>query len=259
MRRTALVTGATAGIGAGFAHRLAADSYDLVLVARDADRLRRQAIEIADRYGVGAEALPADLTADDGCAAVAARLADPLRPIDFLVNNAGISINRPFLASTIDEQERLLRLNVRAVLHLTHAALPGMVERGQGAVINVSSVAGWAVRAGSTYPASKAWVTSFSESVAASVRPFGVRVLALCPGYTRTEFHDRAAIEMSALPRWLWLDVDQVVREGMRDLRRGATVSVPSWRYKIAVLGARHLPRGLVGRTAGSPRPRSDE
>jgi short-subunit dehydrogenase len=255
VRRTALVTGATAGIGAAFARRLAADGYDLVLVARDGDRLDRVAKELTSEYGVAVETLPADLVTDEGCTAVADRLADRARPISMLVNNAGKSLNMSFLRSTVADQEQLLRLNVHAVMRLTHAALPGMVSRGHGAVVNVSSVAGWAVRAGSTYPASKAWVTSFSLSVDRAVRPDGVRVMALCPGYTHTEFHQRAGIDMSQLPERLWLDADQVVDAGLRDLRAGRSVSVPSWKYKVSVFGMRYLPRSLTARVAGSPKP----
>jgi uncharacterized protein len=138
-------------------------------------------------------------------------------------------------------------LNVRAVLRLTHAVLPGMVERRHGGVVNVSSVSAFAAAMpGSTYPAGKAWVTNFSESMAGLVAPFGVRVMALCPGYTRTEFHDRAGIDMSKTPNWLWLDADKVVAEGMRDLRYGKVVSVPDWRYKGLVFAMRHLPRPLL-------------
>ena len=227
-RPLALVTGATAGIGAAFARRLARDGYDLVLVARDAPRLAAIAAELVSTYQVTAEPVAADLSTDDGCALVEERLKT--YPFDLLVNNAGFSLNRPFLRSTPADEERLLRVNVHAVMRLTLAALPGMAERRRGAVINVSSVAGFApLMPGSTYPASKAWVTNFSESVALAVRPYHVRVMALCPGYTRTEFHERAGIDVSRLPRWLW-----------------RSISVPGWQYKVAVFGMRHLPRGLV-------------
>jgi len=243
-RPTALITGATAGIGAAFARRLAADGHDLVLVARDERRLASAAAELSARHGTTVETLTADLATDDGCAGVEKRLGER---VDVLVNNAGISLNRPFLRSTVQDEERLLRLNVHAVMRLTLAALPGMTQRLRGAVINVSSVAGFgAVMPGSTYSATKAWVTNFSESVGQSVRPFDVRVMALCPGYTRTEFHARAGINMSKTPDWMWLSADDVVRDALRDLRKGCSVSVPDWKYKIAVFGLRHLPRGLL-------------
>ncbi|MFG2010968.1 SDR family NAD(P)-dependent oxidoreductase [Micromonospora sp. NPDC048868] len=244
--RWALITGATAGIGAAFARRLAADGWHLVLVARDADRLAATAAELTGRHGREVETLPADLSTDDGCATVERRLAEG-PPIELLVNNAGISLNTPFLRSSAEDEARLLRLNVHAVLRLTLAALRPMTERRRGAVINVSSVAGFGVvMPGSTYSASKAWVTNFSESVGQSARPFDVRVMALCPGYTRTEFHERAGINMSKTPEWMWLRADDVVDEALRDLRKGKLVSVPAWKYKLAVVGLRHAPRRLL-------------
>jgi uncharacterized protein len=254
-RPTALITGASSGIGAAYARLLAAEGYDLVLVARDAERLGRLADELTGQHGTEALTLPADLATESGCAAVEARLR--AEPVDVLVNNAGMSLNRPFLKSSVELEENLLRLNVHAVMRLTLAALTGMVERGRGDVINVSSVSGFgAVMPGSTYPASKAWVTNFSESVAQSVRRYGVRVLALCPGYTRTEFHQRAGINMSKIPRWMWLDADDVAREGLRDLRKGKLVSIPSWKYKLAVFGMRHTPRRLLQAAARDTRGR---
>ena len=244
---TALVTGATAGIGAAFADRLAAEGHDVVLVARDEGRLRAAAHELRGRYNVLVDVLPADLSTEEGQAAVAARLADPDRPVEVLVNNAGFSLNTSFLRSTVDDEERLLRLNVNAVMRLTHAALGGMTSRRRGAIINVSSVAGFGVAMpGSTYPASKAWVTSFTESVAMSAARFDVRLMALCPGYTRTGYHERAGVDMSRLPGWLWLDSDELVRDALRDLRRGKVVSVPDWKYKIVAFSLRHLPRRMI-------------
>jgi len=245
--RSAVITGATSGIGAAFARLLAQESYDLVLVARDAARLEKHAKQLGDEYNVTVEVLPADLSTDEGCEFVANRLADPERPVDLLVNSAGISLNTSFLRSTAEQESHLLRLNVHAVMRLTLAALPPMVRRRKGAIVNVSSVSGFgAAMPGSTYPATKAWVTNFTESVALSVSSFGVRVMALCPGYVRTEFHQRAGINMSKTPNWLWLDADALVRDALRDLRRGKVVSVPNWKYKVAAFGLRHLPRPLL-------------
>jgi len=257
-RPTALVTGATSGIGAAFARRLAEDGYDLVLVARDAERLGASAAELTGRYGTTVATLPVDLATDEGCVAVERRLADASKPIDLLVNNAGISLNRSFVRSSVEDESRLLRLNVHAVLRLTLAALGAMTGRRHGAVINVSSVAGFGVvMPGSTYSASKAWVTNFSESVGQSARPLGVRVMALCPGYTRTEFHDRAGINMSKTPEWMWLRADDVVRDALRDLDRDRMVSVPDWKYKLVVFGLRHAPGRLWRAVARDTRGRT--
>ncbi|HEX6871747.1 MAG TPA: SDR family oxidoreductase [Micromonosporaceae bacterium] len=255
--QTALVTGATAGIGAAFARHLAQRGHDLVLVARDASRLELTAKELADQHRIGVEVLPADLSTGSGQNTVSVRLEDGHRPIGLLINNAGLSLNTPFLRSTPDKEALLLNLNVHAVMRLTLAALPGMVTRREGAIINVSSVSGFgAAMPGSTYPATKAWVTNFSESIALSVATFGVRVMALCPGYVRTEFHQRAGIDMSKTPEFLWLDATKVVRDAMRDLRRSRVVSVPSLKYKVAAFGLRHLPRSVLQRVARDTRGR---
>lgn len=256
-QRRALVTGATAGIGAAFARQLAALGHHLILVARDEARLAALAEELRASAGGSTTVLPADLSTVEGCRRVEARLRDIEDPVDLLVNSAGISLNRAFLRSTPEDEERLLHINVTAVMRLTLAVLPGLVDRGHGGVINVSSVSGFAAAMpGSTYPASKAWVTNFSESVALSVKPFGVHVLALCPGYTRTEFHQRAGINMAKTPEWMWLDADAVARDGLRDLSRGKMISVPSWKYKAAVFGMRHAPRRLLQRAAKDTRGR---
>lgn len=239
----ALVTGATAGLGRAFAGRLAEAGWNLVLVARDAQRLEQAAKELR-RYAVDVDVLPADLNDDNDLGIVERRLGDDAEPVDMLVNNAGFAIRRDFLASTLEDEDRLLRVLVRAVLRLTHVAVHAMVRRGQGVVINVSSVAGFVPQ--STYNAAKAYVTTLTESVATDVRGTGVHVLALCPGYTHTEFHDRAGIDKSNMPGVLWLDVDRVVDAAFADLGRGRVVSVPSLRYKLVAAGARLAPRSLV-------------
>jgi short-subunit dehydrogenase len=241
---TALVTGATAGIGNAFARRLAAEGRDLVLVARDRERLDALMRQLTAERGVDVEVLPADLATMKGCAAVEARLADQDRPIDLLVNNAGFALNRPFLASPIEDEERLLDVLVRAVLRLSHAAGRAMQARGRGEILNVSSVSGFIAEG--TYSAHKAWVTVFSEALDGQLRSHGIRVMALCPGFVRTEFHQRADIDMSDVPGFLWLDADELVADALRDLRRGRTVSVPDARYKVLTSLARHAPRRLV-------------
>lgn len=254
---TALITGATAGIGAAFARQLAKTGHDLVIVARDAQRLDATAQRLRAEHGVSVEVLAADLSTEEGRERVAPQIEAEEGSLDLLVNNAGLSLNTPFLRSTPEKEAALLGVNVHAVMRLTLAALPGMVRRRRGAVINVSSVAGFgAAMPGSTYPASKAWVTNFSQSVALSVAPFGVRVMALCPGYVRTEFHQRARIDMSKTPEWLWLDADKLVLAALSDLRRGKLVSVPSAKYKVAVFGLRHLPSALLRRVARDTRGR---
>jgi len=255
--RTALITGATAGIGAAFARRLAADGYALVIVARDAQRLASTAEALTAGHGTTVDIIQADLSTEEGRERVAARLSDEQRPVDLLVNNAGLSLNTSFVLSTPEREATLLGVNVHAVMRLTLAVLPGMVRRRSGSVINVSSVSGFAAAMpGSTYPASKAWVTNFTESVASSVAGFGVRLMALCPGYVRSEFHGRAGIDMSKTPNFLWLDADELVRDAMRDLKRGKVISVPSWKYKTVVFAMRYLPRGLLQRAARDTRGR---
>jgi len=248
----ALVTGATAGIGAAFARRLAVEFHDLVLVARDAERLAATAAALRSEHGIEVEVIDADLATDEGCAAVEARLADTERPVDVLVNNAGIGLKNSFLRNTVEDEERMLRINVRAVMRLTHAALPVMVARGRGDVINVSSIASFGPTApGSSYSAAKAWVTNFSESMHVAVRAKGVRVVALCPGFVRTEFHQRAEIPTRSIPDRLWLDADSVARVALADLRRGRAISTPSWQYKVLGGLVRHVPRPLFRRVIG--------
>jgi len=237
---TALVTGATAGIGNAFVRRLAADRFDLVLVSRDSERLEGLAEELRTAYGVDVEVLVAELADDDGCRTVEARLDDRDRPVDLLVNNAGFSVNRRFVTGDVEDEERMLRVLVRAVLRLTRAALPGMVERRYGVVINVSSVAGFVPQG--TYSAAKAWVTSFTQGLAADVGASGVQMLALCPGFTHTEFHERAGIDMRRTPDWLWLQADDVVSDAFAALDRGHVVCVPGLQYKTIVGVARRLP-----------------
>lgn len=239
---TAVVTGATSGIGLAFARQLTAAGYDVVLVARDVDRLETVATELGSRHQT--EVLPADLSTSSGIDLVEERLRDHAHPVDLLINNAGFALRRPFLANDIADEERMLDVLVRAVLRLTIAALPGMLERGHGAVVNVSSISTYVPRG--TYSAAKAYVTTFTEAVAGRLAGTGVRAMALVPGFVRTELHDRAGIDMSALPSYLWLDADHLVRVALRDLARGKTVSVPGAFYKVFAVVMPRLPRRAV-------------
>ncbi len=242
----ALITGATAGLGRSFADALAARGHSLVLVARTQDRLAQVATEITGRYGVAVDVLPADLADREQVDAVARRLADPDHPVEVLVNNAGFGVKEGFLSDSVADEQRLIDVLVTAVMRLSHAALPGMVARGSGQLINVSSVAGWIT--GSTYSAAKAWVTVFTEGVAGDLAGTGVSATAVCPGFVRTEFHQRAEMNMAGVPEWMWLSADDVVAAALRDADRGKVVSVAGRQYEALSLAAQYLPRPLVRR-----------
>ncbi|WP_411104506.1 SDR family NAD(P)-dependent oxidoreductase [Streptomyces sp. cmx-4-9] len=243
---TVLITGASAGLGAAFARAFAAKGCSLVLVARDKDRLASVAAALGREYGTACEVLPADLLDAADREAVAERLADPARPVDVLVNNAGFGLPAPFPYSPFEDEERMLDLLVKVPLRLTHAVLPGLRARRRGAVLNVSSVAG--LLPTGTYGAAKAWVTAFSESLRVDMEPYGVRVLAVVPGFTRTEFQERAGMDTSALRDAVWLEPEAVVDRALRDLALRRPVSVTGLRYRAYALAARHLPRTFVAR-----------
>jgi hypothetical protein len=243
-RTTALITGASAGLGAEFARQLAAQGNNLVLVARDQARLQATASDLEQRYGIRAEVLPADLTDDGGVAAVVGRLTAAERPVGVLVNNAGTGLLHSFENNEISEEKRHLKLHVETATELAHAVLPGMLERGSGRIINVASVAAFVPRG--TYSAAKAWLLSFSRWANLAYGPRGVKVTAVCPGLTHTEFHDRMGMDKSVAPSWTWLTAGRVVREGLADNLRGKAVCIPSKRYKVLVAGARVLPDRLV-------------
>lgn len=254
---TALVTGASSGIGAAFAKRLAADGYGLVLVARNESRLLDARAELLALGAPDVEVLPADLTDTLQRHTICARLADDSRPVDLLVNNAGMGLGVGFLRATEEQLRQQLDLNVTAVMLLTHATLPGMVARGHGGVVTISSVAGMVPGRGSAYGASKAWATSFSESIGLAVRGKGVRMLAVCPGYVRTEFHERAGIKGHGIPDFMWLQADSLVKECLEDVDRGKVISIPGPQYKLAATALRVLPRPIVrgGKLARKHRP----
>ncbi|MER6994614.1 SDR family oxidoreductase [Streptomyces sp. NPDC000410] len=242
---TALITGATAGIGAAFARRLAADGHDLVLVARATKRLQEQATELHDRHGIEAEVLTADLAEEDGITAVEARLGDRKRPVDLLVNNAGFGNKGRYLEVSMADELRMLKVHCEAVLRLTSAAAEPMRERGRGGVVNVASVAAFVPRG--TYGASKAWVVQFTQGAAKDLAGTGVRLMALCPGFVRTEFHERAGMGTDNIPGWMWLDADKLVAAAVADLARGKTLSIPDPRYKALMGVTKLVPRNLLG------------
>jgi len=248
-RPTAVVTGPTSGLGRLFALRLAERGHDLVLVARDEGRLKGLADELEASYGVTAEVLVADLTDRAQLATVEARLADPERPVDLLVNNAGFGLKRRFLDNTVEQEQAHLDVLVTAPMRLCHAALGPMVERGTGGIINVSSVAGFQPRG--TYSAAKAYVNRFGEWAAHEYAGRGVRVMTLCPGFTRTEFHQRMDVRRETVPRVLWLDAERVVDQALADFDRGRALSVPSKRYRAIVAVSRHLPAPVMQRFQG--------
>ncbi|GAB3942966.1 SDR family oxidoreductase [Kribbella albertanoniae] len=241
---TALITGPTAGIGRAFADKLAREGYDLVLVSRDEARLKEVAAEITQQYGVGCEVLAADLTDRDELARVEERFRSG--PVEVLVNNAGFGQKKPFWANPIEAEEKQLDLLVRVVLRLTHAAVLPMIERGSGAVINVSSVAGFLQRG--SYSAHKSWVTNFSAGLAIELHARGVAVMALCPGFVHTEFHERMGMDKTVIPSFMWLDATELVDAAWKDVMRGKAISIPSRRYKLIAAAARYTPRTLIAR-----------
>ncbi|WP_189039249.1 SDR family NAD(P)-dependent oxidoreductase [Streptomyces daqingensis] len=247
---TALITGATAGLGAAFARRLARDGHDLVLVARDEERLREQAAAMHDRYGVNASVTVADLSTEEGISTVEERLTDQARPVDLLVNNAGFANRDTFLKVPVEDELTMLKVHCEAVLRLTSAAAGSMRDRGRGGVVNVASLAAFVPRG--TYGASKAWVVQFTQGVAKDLAGSGVRLMALCPGFVRTEFHKRAGMDAGSVPGWMWLDADKVAGAAVKDLARGRTLSIPGVRYKALMGAANLLPRSVLARASSS-------
>jgi short-subunit dehydrogenase len=245
----ALVTGGTSGIGAAFARNLAARGYDLVLVARKADALESMAAELR-ALGRTVEVMSADLADRAAVSRVAARLEDPERPIDMLVNNAGFSVHTALTDPDVSAHDLGFEVMCRAVLVLSGAAARGMMPRGTGAIVNVSSTAGF-ITMGS-YSAIKAWVTSFTEGLAVELKGTGVTVTALCPGWVHTAFHERAGVSTSKIPNSLWVDAEVLVESALRDVDRGKVISIPTIRYRILIWLARHAPRSAIRSISGS-------
>jgi short-subunit dehydrogenase len=240
----ALVTGATAGIGESFSRLLAGNNYNIVLVARDLPRLQERATALEAKFGISTHVIQADLATDDGCLKVEKYIAE--NQIDVLINNAGFGTNKAFTMSALEVEQQLLDVLVRTPMRLMHVALPLMKARDNGIIINVSSVAGYI--AGGSYSAAKSYLTVLSESLNTELSATNVKVSALCPGFTRTEFHQRGKMSMTGLPNFLWLNSDRLVEQSWRDALKGKAVSIPGWQYKLLVLIVETIPRSIVRR-----------
>jgi uncharacterized protein len=247
-RPLAVVTGATAGIGREFCEQLAARQHDLLVVARDGNRLEALRKDLESRHGVTVDVFPADLSVDDDVARLTGVLAAAPR-LSLLVNNAGFGTRGALADASPARQEAMVRLHTLAPMRLTQAVLPGMLRNRTGAVVNVSSAASFIYSAGNVnYCATKAYLTSFSEGLAAELKGTGVRVQALCPGFTRSEFHQRMDADVTHLPGWMWMSAPQVVRASLGNLQRGGpVVCIPGIRYKLAVAILRLVPRAWLG------------
>ena len=249
---TSLITGASAGIGTAFASQLAARGDAVVLVARDGERLESLAKELGTRYGVATEVIVADLTDPSQLATVEARLADRDQPVDVLVNNAGFGTNGRLHELDRDTEAREVNLNVVALVRLTHAALGPMVERGRGGVLNVSSLAGGQPTPGNaTYGATKAFVSSFTQSVHEELRGTGVKITVVCPGFTRTEFQERAGIDSSKVPGFLWQSAEEVAAGALDALEHNRAVYVPGTLNRMTANMVSVLPDAVTRRAAG--------
>ena len=244
MAQWALVTGATVGIGESFTRLLASKGYNIALVARDEVRLHERAGGLRENYGIQTFVLPADLATKSGVKSVEKYIQS--YEIEVLINNAGFGINKAFTASNLGDEQDLLNVLVRTPMRLMHVILPGMKERKSGTIINVSSVAGFI--AGGTYSAAKSYLTVLSESINADLKGSGVKVSALCPGFTRTEFHKRARMKMKGLPSFLWLNADKLVAKAWKDAQANKPVSIPGWQYKLLIAIISITPRGLIRR-----------
>jgi len=242
MSKWAIVTGATAGIGESFTRVLAQEGFSIVLVARDLERMKERALYLQSEFKVQTEVIQADLATDAGCAKVEKFIAE--NQMEVLINNAGFGINKAFSMSALESEQQLLDVLVRTPMRLMHIVIPQMKARNSGSIINVSSVAGWI--AGGTYSASKSYLTVLSESIHTEMQGTNVKISALCPGFTRTEFHERGRMRMKGLPEFMWLSSDRVASEAWKDNQNGKVLSVPGWQYLILSTISRFGPRPLV-------------
>ncbi|MEO6473001.1 MAG: SDR family NAD(P)-dependent oxidoreductase [Aeromicrobium sp.] len=248
MTQRALVTGATAGIGNAYARELAKRGFNLTLVARDTTRLDGIAADLSKKHHIQVDVIGADLATVEGVQTVANAVTDTSKPIDLLINNAGSSLAGWFGTTDMADEDHQLDLMVRAPMHLTDAAIKSMVGRGRGKIINVASVAAFTPRG--TYSAHKMWIVNLSRWANLQYADAGVTVMAVCPGFTHTEFHQRMGASTDDIPRWMWLKADKVVKSSLKDLDKGKAVSIPSIRYKILAALAQYVPKSLVARLA---------
>ena len=248
----ALVTGATAGIGESFSRLLAEKGFNLVLVARDLPRLNERASALETNFKVETKVIQADLATDAGCLVVEEFIS--ANDVEVLINNAGFGINKSFLVSEISAEQQMFDVLVRTPMRLMHVILPQMKERDSGTIINVSSVAAWI--AGGSYSASKSYLTVLSESLHTELASTNVKVSALAPGFTRTEFHQRGRMKMGALPNFMWLNADDLVAKAWADSQKGSAISVPGWQYQVLSSFLRFGPRPLIRKLGMSVRVR---
>ena len=242
MASWALVTGATAGIGESFCRLLADNNYNIVLVARDLPRLQERAIQLEAKFNVETHVIQADLSTDAGCSVVEQYLAS--NQVDVLINNAGFGLNKAFTMSELKAEQEMFDVLVRTPMRLMHVVLPAMKQRNKGVVINVSSVAGYI--AGGSYSAAKSYLTVITESLHTELANTNIKVSALCPGFTRTEFHQRGRMSMKGLPGFMWLNSDKLVAKAWSDALKGKAVSIPGWQYQLLVLVIHALPRSII-------------
>lgn len=250
-RPRALITGASAGIGEGFARRLAIDGYDFVLVARRRDRLDALAAELSSQHGAASEVIEADLARDDGVSAIEERLRRG--DIALLVNNAGFGTFGEYAKLPLARELEELDLNVRALMRLSHAALGPMTGSQSGAIINVASAAAFQpIPYNATYAATKAFVLHFSEAIHEETRRYGVVVTCLCPGPVKTEFQQVSGLDESAIPSFAWESVETVVNTALSAVRTRRAIAIPGTINKLTSASSRLAPRFLVRRIAGS-------
>lgn len=238
----ALITGASSGIGWHFAELLAKEGYDLVITARDVDRLNHIAGEFHQKYGRNVEVISADLTTEYGISIIEKRAGEG--DLDVLINNAGYGLNKPFTQSALEDEIAILKILCEAPMRIAHSILPSMINRNSGIIINVSSVAAWIT--GGHYSAMKSYLMILSESLHTELAETAVKVTSLAPGFTHTEFHQRGKMKMDSLPKFMWLNADNVVVTAWEDAKAGKAISIPGKQYRALYLLLRFAPRNFV-------------